>query len=146
MASPERHQGLADLLKGTAEQFVQLVGSQAKLVRLEFREDVRSLGDKFARVALVVPLVFMGYTFVMAGTTVALGRLIGIMLALFVVGGAHLIVGAALTIAALGQIKRLALLDRSREEFAHSAKSVANAASPPETGSINLVTRESTHA
>jgi uncharacterized membrane protein YqjE len=121
---------LADRLRETAEDLVELVGAQLRLTRLELLTDARTLGTRLLRLAAFVPLVLIGYAFVMGAITIALGQFIGFGWALLLVGALNLAVGAWGSLRAVRAVREVRLLDRSRDEIERSVGSVVAAASP----------------
>src|SRR5688572_3820782 len=108
---------IAERLRETAEDLMELVAAQVKLIRLELHEDVRNLGTRVARVAVFLPLVLLGYGFVAGAGTYALGTVIGVPWALLSVGAVHLALGAWGMYRATRSLREIKVLDRSREEL-----------------------------
>jgi hypothetical protein len=85
---------IAERIRTTAEDLVELVTAQVKLVRLELLADARELGARLTRVAIFIPVALIGYGFLAAAGVWALGKVIGLTFSLLAVGAAHLAVGA----------------------------------------------------
>jgi hypothetical protein len=125
---------IADRLRATAEDLVELVTAQVKLVRLELLGDARALGRRLTRLAIYIPVLVLGYAFVVAAAAWALAARLGLGWSLLLFGAVHLVVGiwgVSRAGRALGEVK---VLDRSREEIERSIERVA--APPPPSRSL----------
>ncbi len=119
---------VTDLLKDTAEQFVDLLTAQIKLARLELGNDLRALLGQGRRLVIVAPVILVGYAFLMAGAAVMLAPWLGLGPALLAMGGLQVIVGVGLCLSALAHAKKVAVLDRSRGEITRTIQDVTHAA------------------
>src|SRR5687768_2667130 len=84
---------IAERLRETAEDLMELVAAQVKLMRLELVGDARSLGLRLVRVAIFLPLAVLGYGFAAAGGAWALGTVIGFGWSFALFGVVHAAVG-----------------------------------------------------
>ena len=103
-------EGIITLVKETADGFGHLLAEHVKLARLELVADARASGRKIAIIALIVPVIFIGYALAAVGLAVVLAQSLGSAVAFFVVGGGHVVLGGvAVAIAArrLGRVHPL---------------------------------------
>jgi hypothetical protein len=121
---------IADRLRATAEDLVELVTAQVKLVRLELLADARALGGHLTRLAIFVPLLVLGYGFLAGAAAWGLARLLGLAWALALVGVVHLAAGIWGVARASRALAAVRVLDRSREEVERTIERVAPAARP----------------
>jgi hypothetical protein len=123
---------IAERIRTTAEDLVELVTAQVKLVRLELLADARELGSRVTRIAIYVPIIVIGYAFLVAGGAWALASRIGLLWALLAVGALHLGVGVLGLVRALRSVREVKVLDRSREELERGARRLAPVVRPPD--------------
>jgi hypothetical protein len=122
---------IAERLRETAEDLMELVAAQVKLTRLELVGDARALGVRLVRVAIFLPVAVLGYGFAAAGGAYALGTQIGFGWSFALVGVVHAAVGGFGLARAARTFRQIKMLDRSREELERSLKSVAPALAEP---------------
>jgi len=122
---------IAERLRETAEDLMELVAAQVKLARLELVGDARALGTRLVRVAIFLPVAVLGYGFAAAGGAYALGTRIGFGWSFALVGVVHAVVGGFGLAHAARTFRQIKMLDRSREELDRSLKSVAPALAEP---------------
>jgi hypothetical protein len=113
---------IADRLRATAEDLVELVAAQVKLVRLELLADARVLGGRIGRLTAFVPLVVLGCGFVGAAIAAALAPLIGLPWALGLVGVVQVGIGTVGVVRVSRSLRNVRLLDHSREELERTVK------------------------
>jgi hypothetical protein len=125
---------IADRLRETMEDLVELVTAQLRLTRMELLGDARTLGGRLGKLAIFAPLLIVGYVFLAAAGACALASRIGLPAALAAVGAIHVIVGAWGVVRYARSVRRVRMLDRSREELERSVQRVAPAVTgaPPE--------------
>jgi hypothetical protein len=111
---------IAERLRATAEDLVELVTAQVKLARLELLGDARVLAGRVARFAVFVPLVVLGYGFLAAAGASALAAYVGLPWALALVGAVNVAAGAGGMVRAMRALRRVRLLEHSREEIDRS--------------------------
>jgi hypothetical protein len=119
---------IADRLRATAEDLVELVTAQVKLGRLELLADARALGRRLTRLAIYLPLLVLGYGFLAAALAWALAKVIGLGWALLALGALHAAVGAWGVVRATSSLREVKVLDRSREELERSIERVGGPA------------------
>jgi hypothetical protein len=107
---------------------MELVAAQVKLVRLELHADARNLGARLARVAVFLPLAFLGYALLTGAAVHALTSLIGLGWALVALGAVNALVGGWGLFHATRTLRQVRVLDRSRDELARSLETVTPAA------------------
>jgi hypothetical protein len=122
---------IAERIRTTAEDLVELVTAQVKLVRLELLADARELGARLTRVAIFVPIALIGYGFVAGAAAWALAGRIGLGWSLLSIGVLHLSAGAWGVARAVRAIRDVKVLDRSREEIERGARRLGPAIRPP---------------
>jgi hypothetical protein len=116
---------IADRLRATAEDLVELVSAQVKLVRLELLGDARTLGGRLARLAVFAPVLVLGYGFLAAAGTCALARPLGWPAALALVGAVQVVAGGLGVWRVSRQLRQVRVMGRSREELERSLDRVA---------------------
>jgi hypothetical protein len=116
---------IVTLIKETADGFGRLIADHIRLARLEIVADIRTHGRDVAVVALIVPFLFLGYGLACLGLALVLGRWIGLPAALFVVGGVHLVAGAAGLALVLGKLRKAELLAGTSHEVGESVAALA---------------------
>lgn len=121
---------IADRLRATAEDLVDLVTAQVKLVRVELLADVRAMGVHLARLAIYIPLLVLGYAFLAGAAVWVLAARIGMPLAMALMGALHVLVGIWGMVRASRSIAAVRVLDRSREEAERTLEAVVPAVSP----------------
>lgn len=126
-----RSSEIAEKLRETAEDLVELVSKQVKLIRLELHGDARALGTRLARLAVFLPVVIIGYTFLAAAGTFALGQVIGLTASFAIVGGVHAVVGTWGLVRATRAVRSVRVLDRSRDELERSLEKVSETVKDP---------------
>jgi hypothetical protein len=124
---------IADRLRATAEDLVDLVTAQVKLVRVELLADLRAMGVHLARLAIFVPLLVLGYAFLAGAVAWALAPRLGLPLALALIGALHVCIGIWGVVRASRSIGAVRVLDRSREEAERTLEAVVPTAgaTPP---------------
>jgi len=115
------------LIKETADGFGHLLADHIKLARLELVADVKSYGRQVALIALIVPVLFMGYAIVCLGLAALLAPLVGHAGGLFLVGGAHIVIGAVAIMVAVSRLRRAQPMAESVEEMSRSMETFAPA-------------------
>ena len=122
---------IAERLRETAEDLMELFAAQVKLLRVELSGDARVLGSRLVRVAIFLPLAVLGWGFLAAAAVWALGTRIGFGWALALFGVAHAAVGGWGLARAARSLRQVRMLDRSRDELERSLKAIA----PPDAES-----------
>jgi len=126
---------IAEKLRDTAEDLMELVSAQVKLLRLELLGDARVLGARLVRVAIFLPLAVLGWGFLAAAGAWALGARIGLGWSLALFGVVHAAAGGVGLARAARSVRQVKMLDRSRDELERSLKAIA-----PADGSAGVVT------
>jgi hypothetical protein len=121
----------ADRLRETAEDLMDLVAAQVKLIRLELLGDARNLGARLTRIAVFLPITCIGYACLAGAGAYALGTVIGFAWSLLIFGVVHGTVGTWGLIVAARTLREMRVLDRSGEELERSLKAVPGAISAP---------------
>jgi hypothetical protein len=118
---------IADRLRATAEDLVELVTAQVKLGRLELLADARALGRRLTRLLIFLPLLVLGYGFLAGAAAWALAQLVGLGWSLAIIGAVHAAAGGWGMARALEAFREVKVLDRSRDELERSIERVAAA-------------------
>jgi Putative Actinobacterial Holin-X, holin superfamily III len=113
--------GIIALVKETADGFGHLIAEHVNLARLELVADAKTSGRKVAVIALIVPVIFIGYALVCVGLAMLLSRWLGASNAFFLVGGAHVVLGGAAIAVA---VRRLSDVHPMRETVHEVNRSV----------------------
>lgn len=108
------------LIKETADGFGHLLADHIKLARLELVADVKSYGRQVGLIALIVPILFIGYAILCVGLAVVLAPLLGHAGGFFLVGGAHVVIGAIAIMMAVRRLRRAQPMSDSVEEMSRS--------------------------
>jgi hypothetical protein len=127
MYKDQGNESILALIKETADGFGHLLADHIKLARLELVADVKSYGRQVALIALIVPILLMGYAIVCLGLAALLAPLVGHAGGLFLVGGAHVVIGAIAIMVAVGRLRRAQPLAESVEEMSRSMETFAPA-------------------
>jgi hypothetical protein len=127
---------IAERIRDTAEDLMELVSAQVKLLRLELLGDARLLGARLVRVAIFLPLAVLGWGFLASAGAWALGSRIGLGWSLALFGIAHVTVGGVGLARAARSVRQVKMLDRSRDELERSLKAIA----PADDGTPAVVT------
>jgi hypothetical protein len=112
--------GIITLVKETADGFGHLIADHIKLARLELVADVKTYGRQVAIIAVIVPILFIGYGIVCLGIAAFLARWLGQAGALLAVGGAHVIIGAIAIAVAARRLQRAQPMHESGNEMTRS--------------------------
>jgi hypothetical protein len=121
---------IAERLRETAEDLVELVAAQVKLMRLELLGDARILGARLVRLAIFLPLTVLGYSFLVGAGTYLLGTRIGFAWSFAGVGVVHAAIGTWGLVRAARAVRQMKVLDRTSEELERSLRSVPPAIAP----------------
>jgi uncharacterized membrane protein YqjE len=126
------------LIKETADGFGHLLADHIKLARLELVADVKSYGRQVTLIALIVPIIFIGYAILCVGLAAALAPWLGRAGGLFLVGGAHIVIGALAIMVAVRRLRRAQPLSETVEEMTRSMETfspgrIGNGAPAPST-------------
>lgn len=101
-------------LRETADNLVELVTAQVRLLRIELFSLTHAVGHGLFNLALFALLLVCGYALLTGALVVALSRSLGLGRALLLVGVANAVVGIAGSLRALRSFRRLRLMDRFR--------------------------------
>jgi Putative Actinobacterial Holin-X, holin superfamily III len=112
--------GIIALVKETADGFGHLIADHIKLARLELVSDVKAYGRQVGLIAVIVPFLFVGYGLVCLGLAALLAPWLGQAGALFLVGGAHIAIGALAIAAAAGRLRRVQPMHDTAQEVGRS--------------------------
>lgn len=117
--------GIIILLKELTDGLGRLVSDHIKLARLELIADAKILGRRAAVLAVIVPLVFIGYGSICIGLAVVLSRWMGLGVALVLVGAVHFL-GAAIALGVtLRQVRRQGWMRETAHEVNQSVTQIA---------------------
>jgi uncharacterized membrane protein len=116
----ESSEGIVALIKETADGFGQLIADHIKLARLELVVDLKTQGRRVAAMALIIPLIFLGYGLICVALSLVLSRSMGLPAALFLVGGVHVAAGAIGVAIAVAKLKRANIMQESASEVSRS--------------------------
>jgi hypothetical protein len=115
------------LIKETADGFGHLLADHIKLARLELVADVKSYARQVTLIALIVPVIFIGYAILCVGLAAALAPWLGRAGGLFVVGGAHILIGGIAIMVAVGRLRRAQPMSETVEEVSRSMETFSSA-------------------
>jgi hypothetical protein len=114
------NEGIIALVKETADGFGHLIADHIKLARLELVSDVKAYGRQVALIACITPFLLIGYGVLCLGLASLLARWLGQAGALFLVGGAHIAIGALAIGVAAGRLRRVQPMRDSAHEVGRS--------------------------
>jgi len=129
------------LVKETADGFGHLIAEHVKLARLELVADAKASGRKVAVIALIVPVLFIGYGLAAVGLAVLLSRWLGTAGAFFAVGGAHVVLGGVAIAIAANRLHRMQSLRESVHEVNRSVEAITAAGVANGAPTTNLQVR-----
>jgi hypothetical protein len=124
----EDSEGIVTLLKETADGFGRLISDHLKLTRLELVADVKAQGRRVATLAVAIPLLFLGYAIVCLGLAVVLSQRLGLGCALLLVGGVHLVGGAAASFIVVRRLRDMDLMGDTAYEIDRSVSTLTERA------------------
>jgi hypothetical protein len=130
--------GIAALLKGTADAMGHLLAGHLKLARLELMEDAQAVGGPAALVAAFAALAILGYGLVVLGLAATLRPYLGWPGALFLLGGLHLAGGGIGARRGLRRLKAVKVLDESTQEATGSLATIRAAGTLPERAATDM--------
>jgi hypothetical protein len=113
---------LSGAARDAAEDLVDLVSAQIRLARLEVSADLRQGLMSFARIALFLPPLVVGYAFAMAALAALLGAYWPRPAALGALGALQLLVACLGISWALAALRRLRSLTRAATDVADGAR------------------------
>ncbi len=85
---------IANRLRETASDLVELVTGQLKLMRLELLADARAMGARLGRLAICAAVALIGYACLIAALVMALAARLGLAGALVIVGASQILAAA----------------------------------------------------
>ena len=102
----EESDGIAALLRETADGLGRLIADHVRLAKLELLADARMLVRQASLLLIALPLCVFGYVLLWLGGISALAPLIGRTQAFLLVGGGHLAVGGTALMIAVRRLRR----------------------------------------
>jgi hypothetical protein len=116
----EDSDGIIALVKETADGFGHLIAEHVRLARLELVADAKAHGQKLAVIALIVPVLFIGYALACVGLALLLARWLGSSGAFFAVGGGHVVLGGIAIAVAVSRLRRVNPMSETVHEVSRS--------------------------
>ena len=123
--SKDEGEGIIALVRETVDGIGRLVSEHIKLARLELVAEATTHGRKLAMIALIVPVVFIGYALACVGLAMLLARWLGASNAFFLVGGAHVVLGGVAIAIAVARLRRVQPLRETVHEVSLSVDAIA---------------------
>jgi hypothetical protein len=120
-------EGIIELVKETADGFGHLIAEHVKLARLELVADAKAHGRKVVGIALIVPVIFVGYALAAVGLAVLLSPSLGAAGAFFVVGGGHVVLGGLAVAIAANRLSHVQPLRETVHEVNRSVEAISAA-------------------
>lgn len=127
---------IADRFRQTAEHLIELTAAQLRLARLELLGAAKSAGVHTAEAMVFGMVLAVGYGCLVAGTALALARSLGTVMSLLLLGGVHIAVAGLGLYRTIRALRRIRMLDRSRDELGRSVDRLANTATQNTMGAI----------
>lgn len=121
----EESDGIIALVKETADGFGHLIAEHVKLARLELVADAKASGRKIAVIALIVPILFIGYAVACVGLAILLAPSLGTPGAFFLVGGGHVFLGGVAIAIAARRLSQVQPLRETVHEVGRSVEAIA---------------------
>lgn len=115
---------LAALTRTTLEAFFDLLSAQLRLAKVEAVHDARVFFGSALKVAVFLPLLFVGYLFFCAALTSVLVRWMGWPAALAVVASVNLIVGAIGCVVMIRRMTKVNVMETTVTALETSANDV----------------------
>jgi uncharacterized membrane protein YqjE len=125
--------GIIALVRETVDGIGHLVAEHVKLARLELVAEAKDGGRRLALIALIVPIVFIGYALVCIGLSLLLARWLGSSNAFFLVGGVHVVLGGVAVTMAAARLRRAQPLRETVQEVGRSVEVIATVGAPVTT-------------
>ena len=116
--------GIIALVKETADGFGHLIAEHVKLARLELVADARASARKIAVIALIVPILFVGYAVACVGLAMLLTPTLGAANAFFLVGGGHVVLGGLAIAIAASRLRRVQPMQETVQEVSRSVDAI----------------------
>jgi hypothetical protein len=123
--------GIAALVGRMTDGFSRLVSQHIELARAELAQDVRGMGLDVASIAVFVPFVLVGYTFLCAALSALLAQWVGWAGALALVGGANLVGGGVGIYGAISRLRSRSVMDQTSQELNRSVEALTNLPAAP---------------
>ena len=121
----EESDGIIALVKETADGFGHLIAEHVKLARLELVADAKVTGRKVAVIALILPILFIGYALACVGLATLLAPSLGTAGAFFLVGGGQVFLGAVAIAIAASRLRQVQPLRETVHEVGLSVEAIA---------------------
>ena len=116
----EQGDGIIALVKETADGLGQLVADHIKLARIEMTTDAKTYMRDLSMLAVGAFVFAVGYGLACIAAGTALARIVGVPLAFAGLAFVHVIVGAIALGVAIRRMKRVQLMQESKEEVSRS--------------------------
>jgi hypothetical protein len=117
--------GIISLVQETAEGFGQLIADHIKLARVEMVADAKEYGRHLGFLGLGAILLLVGYAFAWLAAVLVLGRHLSLPGAFLLVGGVHLLAGAAGIAVARTKLRGVRVMDDTVAEVGRSVATIA---------------------
>lgn len=121
-----RDEGLLELFRETADGMGELFAEHVKLAKTELLDDLHTMRRQLIGLAIVAPFLLIGYALFAVGTTLLLGRWIGMPAAFALMGMLHLAGGLVGATVVFGQLRRTHILDRTRYQVHRSVSTFSS--------------------
>jgi uncharacterized membrane protein YqjE len=118
--SVDHGDGIMALVKETADGLGQLVADHIKLARIEMTTDAKSYMRDLVVLLIGVFVLAVGYGLVCIAAGAALAMVIGTPLAFAMLAALHVIAGAIVLSVAVRNMKRVQLMQETKEEVSRS--------------------------
>jgi hypothetical protein len=125
MSTQNNGDGIANLLRGTADAMGHLFGAHLKLARLELIGDARTVGQRIASILCFALLATIGYAFLAIAAVAALQITVGWATAFLLLGALHLVLGGIGVAVGIKKLKAIDLLDRTTQAASQSVATLS---------------------
>jgi uncharacterized membrane protein YqjE len=129
----DRDGKLANLLGNIVDGFGRLVTEHIALAKLELAKDANGLARELGKLALLLPLIAVGYAFICAALVALLVPTLSVAAALALVGAANLVSGSAGAYVAWKRLKRPPVMENTLDELGRSVSVLKATDYPRET-------------
>lgn len=108
---------LGTQLRDLVDSFSELTAQHIRLARVELASDAKFIGVRVGVIAVLAPMILVGYGFLCVALAYALQRVIAIDLSFFLVGLINLLIGAVGIGYAVKQLQSRPVLDETIREL-----------------------------
>jgi len=121
---------LGNQLRDLVDSFSELVAQHVRLARVELADDAKYIGVRVGVIALLAPLILVGYGSLCVALAFALQRVMPFDVAFLLVGLLNLAIGAVGILKAVKQLQARPVLEESMTQLDASSTLIRREAQP----------------